>query len=762
MANVSSVTGASSYLDIQKLVEQSLVRDRQSISYVEAKKEEYSQAQDDWAEIKNKLLSFKSILTDLKSPNSFFSRITSSSDSDIVTATASTDAALTSYSLTDITLAQAAQQTGADLKLNDSSGYDGTKTLRWSHETIGTSVDPNIVLSNSSNNIDLYDKISSGSITVNGATISIDVDNDTLYEVASKINASSADVEATFTLDYFVLTSRNDGDTEITVSDPGNTGFWDAFKFDQTAPEMTEDKVLLSSGEGGDYITLVPGQVFDHTGDVVLFSPTDKPYDPDDSGWRGLATESGSPAKVGAYVSYKKYDETSYSAEDQAEFLDGTVGFFNEGAVWLSPDNLLPEEGIYDIKIGIVDEAGNRRDYVYQIEYDLTDSIDALSSYPERTATQSTTVDLTGISGKDPFWEQTIEYVQANHSGEGADETPIQNVTDGYFNINDITFNVDISEDSIQDILNRINNSSAGVSAFYDNDLDKITLTAKETGENITFDEDTSGFLEHVMGVASGEGTATFTAAEVTVNGTTITPDGNTFTLNGTTFTLHANSTTGATVEVNRDTDTAKAKIEKFIDGYNELNELMEEKTASGEALQNERLISNIQRQLREYVLDEVTNPGEYDFLRDIGIEYNAGSLSLDSSKLSDAFLANPDSVAELFAFDTDNDGVRDDGGVANDLIINFVTGLTLSSTGDISERISFLDTKIDRVDDDIEKLEERTAKKELSLWEEYIKYANAIRDMEQMFQIFNAQMQSLNKIFYSSSSTSSLLGSVL
>jgi hypothetical protein len=69
------------------------------------------------------------------------------------------------------------------------------------------------------------------------------------------------------------------------------------------------------------------------------------------------------------------------------------------------------------------------------------------------------------------------------------------NIVDGSFDINGATIAVNTS-DTINDVLDRITQSGADVSASYDAANEKIILTSKTPGtENITLSNDTSGFL---------------------------------------------------------------------------------------------------------------------------------------------------------------------------------------------------------------------------------------------------------------------------
>ncbi len=70
-------------------------------------------------------------------------------------------------------------------------------------------------------------------------------------------------------------------------------------------------------------------------------------------------------------------------------------------------------------------------------------------------------------------------------------------VTSGYFTVNGVQISVDASSQSLNDVINSINNSSAGVTASYDSTNDKLVLTGNgSTVINVGSPTDTSNFLQ--------------------------------------------------------------------------------------------------------------------------------------------------------------------------------------------------------------------------------------------------------------------------
>jgi|GEM_PF-2053597 len=84
-------------------------------------------------------------------------------------------------------------------------------------------------------------------------------------------------------------------------------------------------------------------------------------------------------------------------------------------------------------------------------------------------------------------------------NGTGADSANLEDghtVTAGSFQINNVEITVN-SDDSINSVLDRINNSAAGVTASFDSGSEKVKLTQNIAGptQQISFANDTSGFL---------------------------------------------------------------------------------------------------------------------------------------------------------------------------------------------------------------------------------------------------------------------------
>ena len=335
-------------------------------------------------------------------------------------------------------------------------------------------------------------------------------------------------------------------------------------------------------------------------------------------------------------------------------------------------------------------------------------------------------------------------------------------VVDGYFTINDITFKVNTQTDSLYSVLNKINNSKAGVSAFYDDVTGKVTLSSRETGEDIYISNDTSKFLENInvmdqSGDLDGSaGTAHYegTSAQVLINGELLTRDGNSFDLGGTTFNLQ--STGSAKVNVAHDTQKAVTAVREFVTQYNSTLDTIGAKLKTG--LKGERSIVNLKRKLQQAIFQTVNNEGSLTRLSEVGLSlvstggYGLGRLKFTQSDFLEALSDNKDDVFNLFASDTDGDESHDDTGFVN-ITNSYLDSFTKSSDGLLAIKTSSNSKTMERIQKRIEKEEEKLAEREDELRAQYEELNAAVALMDQQTQslsTFSTAMSSITSSYYS------------
>jgi len=156
-------------------------------------------------------------------------------------------------------------------------------------------------------------------------------------------------------------------------------------------------------------------------------------------------------------------------------------------------------------------------------------------------------------------------------------EDPEANVV---FTINGQTIDVGKSyaKATLGDVVNAINNSSAGVKVTYDSLRDRFVMESKTQGatSSISYtDTDPENGLLKAMGLVDGT-YITGTDAEFSLDGVTgMKRSSNEFTIDGVTYTLKGISSEPVTVEIGQDIDAVVEKIKSFVENYNEVLDLI-------------------------------------------------------------------------------------------------------------------------------------------------------------------------------------------
>ncbi len=109
---------------------------------------------------------------------------------------------------------------------NDTSGFLAAMKLESATPTPGTDGDPEKPLAE----VELFSLVQSGTISVNGAAISIDVNVDSLNDVLDRINASGAEVTSSLDHTDQRVTIVSDDPSQELVLDSGETGFFSALE----------------------------------------------------------------------------------------------------------------------------------------------------------------------------------------------------------------------------------------------------------------------------------------------------------------------------------------------------------------------------------------------------------------------------------------------------------------------------------------------------------------------------------------------------
>jgi flagellar hook-associated protein 2 len=317
----------------------------------------------------------------------------------------------------------------------------------------------------------------------------------------------------------------------------------------------------------------------------------------------------------------------------------------------------------------------------------------------------------------------------------------------GKFSVNGVEIGF-TSADTVNDVLRRINDSAAGVTASYDTINDRFTLTNDTTGD---------------LGVALRDVSGNFLAASGLLGGTLERGKNLLYTINGGgQLTSSSNVVTEAssglagisvtalkeggstTVAVDRDTEKVKSALNGFIAAYNEAQAFLDTATASStdakgavttSVLSGDSLAYEITSKLRSSVNAYFSGlSGSLKNLDALGIKSNGTDDKLalsDSAKLDDYLATNLEDVADFFTNETH--------GLATKL--STYLDETVGLDGSLGVRQDSLGRQIRGIDTQVSDLERQV----LANREQLVKSFVA---MEEAQSRINSQLQYLQRTF--------------
>jgi len=317
-------------------------------------------------------------------------------------------------------------------------------------------------------------------------------------------------------------------------------------------------------------------------------------------------------------------------------------------------------------------------------------------------------------------------------------------VTAGAFSINGVAIAVDPANDSMLDIVARINASDANVTASYDTATDTLRVVSNTLGSRtIRFGAagDTSNFL-----TVAGLDTAVQTAgndAQFTVNGGAVqTRSTNEIAdvIGGVTVTLLSTGTSTVTVAV--DDEAIIEDVRGFLDEFNAAISELRQLTANEGTLRGDSTLRQIENYLFGNIFSQVTGiAGEFSTLLDIGIstgeEFDSSAtpaLQLDEEDFRAALRDDASNVAALFANDAEN-------GIA-DIFFDYLDEVA-GFSGFLNQRAranGILDQQVQGLNGQIDRIEERLTQKEERLRRQFLR-------MEQMLAQFQNQGTALSNL---------------
>ena len=295
----------------------------------------------------------------------------------------------------------------------------------------------------------------------------------------------------------------------------------------------------------------------------------------------------------------------------------------------------------------------------------------------------------------------------------------------GAFTINGVTINYDASTESIQDVLDSINSSGAGVTASYDTQNNRFVLTNNTTGDMGISMQDVTGNFLAATGLSTASGGALVRGQNLlyTLNGGTqqLVSQSNTITSNSSGITglsVTAQTTGSVAVTVSSDTSQISSAIQQFVTDYNTVQSYItsqmavtnnSDATVTAGLLTGDMTATDIASSLRGMGFSAnsalATSGSPIQSLADLGVTTNGqnNTVTLNTDTLNSALTNNLNAVQSFFT-DTNgpltqlnnylNDTIGSTSSTTPGTLTQHETELSTES-GDIATQISNLEAKI-------------------------------------------------------------------
>ena len=619
------ISGISSGIDWRNILDQLEEVERRPVELLQQRIDTYQEKMNAWDEISSALSSFMSTVEDLRE----------SDDLNISTVNLSTDTSTDPEDLISVTTSSDASPGTYDIKILQKATAQKISSTTFASQTTELNI--------------------SGDIIIGGKTVSIST-SDTLIGIRDKINAVNSGTNpsgVTASILYIenegyrlILTSDEEGSEGISILNGGANNVLGKLGFVDTSSKTIKNQIQggnksdrfssstdaigdllnLSEPQSGTVTIVINGNSQSVSIDLSTDSLTDI-RDAINSAFSGLF--SGDPASV--------ITETVDGATYYRLLIEG------ESISYTDSNNILETLGILE-RSGLSDERG------------MTGDISNTSS--GQYITTSTRFDQ--IDGYIDY--ETTDYITL--SG-----------TDTNGNTVNVTFYIYDSGTSsyktIDDLLTEIENSYGNVTATITED-GKIRVIDNEIGDtdlqvvitpnksSLKFDQD--GDLGTITTIRKRQIQAG-QDAQIEIDGETITTSSNTVDdiIPGVTLNLlNADISTTITLNIGRDYDSIKEKIQEMVDSYNEVMDAIdsqldydEDNQQPGGPLFGDSTLRNIRSQLRDIILNRVEGvDSDLSTLALIGINLNSsGRLTIDDDTLQDALENNFDDVRRLITF---------------------------------------------------------------------------------------------------------------
>jgi len=325
------------------------------------------------------------------------------------------------------------------------------------------------------------------------------------------------------------------------------------------------------------------------------------------------------------------------------------------------------------------------------------------------------------------------------------------------------------TNDSLEDVINAINASDAGVSASLINTGTgstpfRLSLASEESGSDGRFLVDSGGFDLRISTIDAGDDSRVFYGSTDPADGILISSSTNQLdgVIQGVTIDLTATSDESVEISISQDTESIETKIQEFVDAFNAAVEQIDfqtrfdQETEERGTLLGDGTVIGLRNAMFSGLLRE--NDGfssAFSRLSDVGITIGSESkLEFDSEKFRTAYAEDSQAVEDLFSRRTvQTNEVDEDATFLNPeieleysergvmvMFEQFAETYTDSLTGILSGRDDAFDDQIALQESRIESIEARLDARREVLTRQFLA-------MEQAIAGFQSQSSALSQI---------------
>jgi len=250
--------------------------------------------------------------------------------------------------------------------------------------------------------------------------------------------------------------------------------------------------------------------------------------------------------------------------------------------------------------------------------------------------------------------------------------------------------------------------------------------------------------------------------AEAVVNGLTIKSATNTLTnvVSGVTINL-LKEDASSTITVAKDATKVAAKIQAFVDAYNDAISVVRNNSAKGAAMQGDSTLRMLQTELSDLVNGIVGGTagnkssqysGAFQLLSEIGLEVDkgitsgsemTGQINFDKDKFTEAFNKDSNSVYQLFAYDGTS-GKKDNGIAVR--MFQSLNNWTKTGTGLLAYKLSGYDSDIKLITEQMEAMDKRLVAKQKKLESQFAAMETALSSLNNQKSWLSSQIAAFSK----------------